>query len=48
MAENVVWSSEGMSVHSFNPPGAERMCGVIERYSTYRRIQGTMRFVAAK
>ena len=32
MAEHDIWSREAISVHSSNPPGAERMCGVIERY----------------
>lgn len=46
MAENDVWPSEAISVHSSNPPGAKRMCGVIERYGPYRRILGTRKFVA--
>ncbi len=45
MAERGVWPSEGLAVHSSNPPGAERMCGVIERYGPYRRVPGTRRFV---
>jgi hypothetical protein len=48
MAENGVWQSEAVTVHSSNPPGAERMCGVIERYESYRRIPGARRFVAAE
>lgn len=48
MAEHGGWPSKGMSVHSSNPPGAERMCGVIERYGPYRRILGTRKFVAAR
>lgn len=47
MAENGVWPSEAISVHSSNQPGAERMCGVIERYGPYRRVMGTRRFVVA-
>lgn len=46
MAEHDVWPSETISVHSSNPPGAERMCAVIERYGPYRRVHGTRRFVA--
>ncbi|QIN82783.1 hypothetical protein GBA63_09070 [Rubrobacter tropicus] len=46
MAEHGLWPSEAISVHSSNPPGAERMCAVIERYGPYRRIRGTRRFVA--
>ena len=34
MAENDLWPKEAISVHSSNPPGAERMCGVIERYGS--------------
>ena len=46
MAENNIWPSEGIAVHSANPPGAERMCGVIERYGPYyRRVPGTRRFI---
>lgn len=46
MAEHAGWPSEGTSVHSSNPPGAGRMCDVIERYGPYRRLPGTRRFVA--
>jgi hypothetical protein len=46
MAENDTWPSETISVHSSNPPGAERMSGVIERYDPYRRIHGTRNFMA--
>ena len=48
MAENGVWPSEGMAVHSSsNPPGTRRRCGVIKRYGPYRRVPGTTRrFVA--
>lgn len=46
MAENNLWPSEAISVHSANPPGAKRMCGVIERYGNYRRVPGTMRFIS--
>ncbi len=45
MAEHGVWPSRAIAVHSANPPGAERMCGVIERYGPYRRVAGTRRFV---
>jgi hypothetical protein len=46
MAENDMWPREAISVHSANPPGAKRMCGVIERYGHYRRVPGTMRFIS--
>jgi hypothetical protein len=45
MVENDTWPSEALSVHSSNPPGAERMCAIIERYGPYRRVPGTRRFV---
>ena len=45
MAENDTWPTGFVSVHSSNPPGAERMCGVIERYGGYRRVPGRRRFV---
>lgn len=45
MAEHGVWPSRALSVHSSNPPGAERMCGVIERYGPYRRVHGIRSFV---
>jgi len=45
MAEHGRWPSRAIGVHSANPPGAERMCGVIERYGPYRRVPGTRRFV---
>lgn len=45
MAENDLWPLEAVSVHSSNPPGAERMAGVIERYGGYRRVLGTKKFV---
>jgi hypothetical protein len=48
MAENGVWQSEPVTVHSSNPPGAEWMCGVIERDGPYRKIPGARRFVAAE
>jgi hypothetical protein len=41
-----MWPREAISVHSANPPGAKRMCGVIERYGHYRRVPGTMRFIS--
>lgn len=37
MAENNVWPSEGVSVHSMNPIGAQRMLGVVDRYGPYDR-----------
>lgn len=46
MAENDLWPEEAISVHSSNPPGAERMAGVIERYGHYIRSPGTKRFVS--
>jgi hypothetical protein len=45
MVEHDSWPSEALSVHSSNPPGAERMCAIIERYGPYRRVPGTRRFV---
>lgn len=45
MAEHNVWPEEVLSVHSQNPPGAQKMCAVIERYGPYRRVRGTRRFV---
>lgn len=45
MAENNLWPKEAISVHSSNPPGSERMCGMIERYGDYQRVPGTRRFV---
>lgn len=45
MAEHGVWPERGLAVHSQNPPGAEKMCAVIERYGLYRRIRRTRRFV---
>jgi hypothetical protein len=46
MAEHSVWPEKGLSVHSANPPGAEKMCALVERYGPYRRVEGTRRFVA--
>lgn len=46
MAANDRWPSEAISVHSSNPPGAQRMYAIIEPYGTYRRAAGTRRFVA--
>lgn len=37
MAENNVWPSEGCFVHSSNPVGAKRICGVVDRYGPYDR-----------
>jgi hypothetical protein len=45
MAEHGVWPPEGAAVHSGNPPGCERMCGVIESYGPYRRLPNRDRFV---
>ncbi|MDP9440147.1 MAG: hypothetical protein M3P49_15635 [Actinomycetota bacterium] len=45
MVEHGRWPSRAITVHSANPPGAERMCGVVERYGPYRRVAGTRRFV---
>lgn len=45
MAETGHWPREALAVHSSNPPGAGRMCGVVERYGPYRRLPGTRRFV---
>jgi Cyclic-phosphate processing Receiver domain len=36
MAEHDVWPSEAIRVHSANPPGTERMVGVIHRYGPCR------------
>jgi hypothetical protein len=38
MAEHDTWPKESISVHSSNPPGVKRMCGVIERYGPYRKV----------
>ena len=46
MAEHGIWPTQAISVHSSNPPGAEMMAAVIERYGPYRRVPGTRRFVA--
>jgi hypothetical protein len=45
MAENDIWPSEAISVHSGNVVGHEYMLGVIERYSPLIRVRGTSRFV---
>lgn len=45
MVETDIWPPGGIAVHSANPPGAERMCAVIERYGPYRRVRGKRRFV---
>lgn len=39
MAEHDVWPREGVIVHSHNPVGADRMCGVIIRYGPYRPLR---------
>ncbi len=33
MAENDIWPTKSIKVHSANSVGAERMCGVVNRYS---------------
>lgn len=35
MAENNVWPREGVVVHSWNYPGADRMRGIVDRYGPY-------------
>lgn len=45
MAKRGIWPSEAIAVHSSNPPGAERMCAVIERYGPYRRLPASRSFV---
>ena len=46
MAENDVWPTQAISVHSGNPVGVEYMTGVIERYGPFRRVHaGGTRFV---
>lgn len=37
MAEYGVWPENSLTVHSANPPGAEKMCAIVERYGPYRR-----------
>lgn len=37
MAEHEVWPREGCAVHSHNPVGARRICGVVDRYGPYDR-----------
>jgi hypothetical protein len=44
MAEHDAWLTEGMSVHSSNPPGSERLRRLIERYGPYWRAPGTQYF----
>ena len=44
MAEHDIWPRDRIKVHSGNPPGAERMIGVIERYGPFRRVPMTSRF----
>ncbi len=44
MAEHGVWPEAALSVHSANPPGAEKRCAIIERYGPYRRVRGTRHF----
>jgi len=36
MAENDIWPSVGVAVHSANVVGAERIIGVVDRYGPYR------------
>lgn len=38
MAENERWPSEGIVIHSWNPGGAERMAGVVDRYGPYDKM----------
>ena len=46
MAENDVWPSEELVIHSGNVVGVEYMTGVVERYGPYRRDwPGGTRFV---
>jgi hypothetical protein len=35
MAEFDIWPTEVVTVHSANPVGAKRMCGVVDRYGPY-------------
>lgn len=35
MAEHEVWPHEGIVIHSWNPIGAMRMAGVVDRYGPY-------------
>lgn len=35
MAEHDIWPSRSVRVHSHNPIGAKRMCGVVDRYGPY-------------
>ena len=44
MAEHDIWPRDAIAVHSANPVGAARMCGVIERYGPFRRVPGSWRF----
>lgn len=38
MIEHDIWPTEAMYVHSWNPPGAERMCSDINRYGPYSSL----------
>lgn len=38
MAENNTWPRDGILVHSWNPVGAERMQGVVDRYGPYDTV----------
>lgn len=40
MMEHSVWPTEAIYVHSWNPPGAERMCALINRHGPYTRLVG--------
>lgn len=35
MAEHEVWPRKGVVVHSWNPAGAKRICGIVDRYAPY-------------
>jgi hypothetical protein len=48
MAEHNTWPTQEISVHSQNAVGADRMCGVIERYAEHMRRKGRSRFFYAR
>lgn len=35
MAENEIWPTEGIVIHSWNPVGAKNMAAVVDRYGPY-------------
>jgi hypothetical protein len=37
VAEHNFWPTLGCAVHSYNPVGARRICGVIDRYGPYSK-----------